>query len=274
VTEFGRGTAILVPGVTDALQARLAAEVGFESVYVSGAATAAVHGYADVGAVYLGELVDATRVVVDASGLGAVVDFDAGFGNIHSTRRGASDLAAAGAVAIQIEDQPADRRCGYLRVEPCVSIDVMLDRLAAVREGAPDVAIIARTDALLVSGLEDALQRVQAYTDHADLLLVNGITALGELERLAAETTKPLVHNVSGSDRAPNLGRDQAAELGIAALLYPIQVSRAATAAAAKQLTAIYEGSIDPAMTPFVDYMDLAGWSEAIAFENRVAETP
>lgn len=260
----------VVPGVTDALQARLAARSRFEFIYVSGAGTAAALGHPDMGIIDLGDLVEATRVLTDASGVPAVVDFDAGYGNVHVVRRGAQDLYRSGAVALQIEDQPVDRRCGYLRSDDCVPVEEMITRLSAAREGAPDALLIARTDALLIDGFDEALRRVNAYASSADMLMVNGIRTVDELEVLCSSTQLPVVYNVSGSDRSPYLSRDQASALGVAALLYPIQVSRAATIAAARYLKALAtEASPGVETFPFEDYMDLAGWAEAAEFEDR-----
>ncbi|HJQ94259.1 MAG TPA: isocitrate lyase/PEP mutase family protein [Acidimicrobiia bacterium] len=265
----------LVPGVADALQARMAARSGFEFLYVSGAATSAVLGFPDMGVIDLGDLVAATRTITDASGLSAVVDFDAGYGNLHVIRRGARDLYRSGAAALQIEDQPVDRRCGYLRSDACVSPAEMINRLDAARQGAPDAVIIARTDALLIDGFEEALDRVSAYAEAgADLLLVNGIRTLEELGTLCSTVNKPVVYNVSGSDRSPYIGKDEASSIGVAVVLYPIQVARAAAMAASAYLRGLESGSPpDVALIEFGEFMDLAGWSEAAEFEDAFPPT-
>ena len=260
----------LVPGVTDALQARLAARAGFEFIYVSGAGTAAALGYPDMGVIDLGELVSTTRLLTDASGLPAVVDFDAGYGNLHAVRRGARDLYRAGAIGLQIEDQPMDRRCGYLEPEASVSVREMNSRLEAAREGAPQALLIARTDTLLAEGLEEALRRANAYSELADMVMINGIQNVDQLRRLRTSLETPMVYNVSGSDRSPYLSRHEASTFGISVLLYPIQVPRAAVHAAASYLTGLAAGSIgDVELLGFSEYMDLAGWAEAADFESR-----
>lgn len=265
------GRPLAAPGVNDALTARIAREFGFPALYISGAGLAAARGMPDMGLISLPEVADATRVVAQASGLPLVVDADTGFGGAASVRRTVRELLAAGAAAIQIEDQKSPKRCGYMEPEECVPIPEMLARLRAARLGG-DVVIVARTDALGSEGFEAAIRRVQEYVGAgADLLMVNGITRIDELARLAS-AVHPLLYNYSGSGAAPWIGLDRARELGIAIVIYPIQVARA-MAAAAGALLADLAANREPAsntMMPFREYMDLAGWADAEQLEQQV----
>jgi methylisocitrate lyase len=262
---------VLAPGVADGLAARIAAAQGFEALYVSGAGTAAARGLPDMGLLTLTELVDATSVIVRASGLPVIVDADTGFGGPLAIRRTAQSLADAGAAALQLEDQPVDRRCGYLTHEAPVPIPEMMRRLDAVRAAGTDLVVVARTDALLTEGLESAVERARAYcTQGVDLLMVNGIRTVDELRRLHDEVGFPMLHNVSGSDRTPDVAADVAQELGVQVIIYPIQAARAAAHAADRYLASIRGESEAPPLLPFGDYMDAAGWSDAEAFEDMV----
>lgn len=264
---------LIVPGVTDGITAALAAAAGFTTVYVSGAGTAATRGFPDMSVLSLPELVDAVRVVSPHAD--PVVDLDTGFGGAAAIRRAMRDMAAAGAAAIHIEDQPFPRRCGYLTAEPCVPVADMLRRMDAVRVSGTNLVVVARTDALLVSGLDEAMARVAAYADAgAELVFVNGLRTLDELRAVRAAVDAPLLYNVSGSDRSPWLTRAEAAEIGVAMVIHPIQAARAAANAVRRYLAGL-AADVAPAaadLLSFADYMMLAGWDDAAAFEQGLPE--
>lgn len=263
----------MAPGVYDGLSARLAARHGFGAVYVSGAGTAAALGQPDMSVTGLAELLAATRTAARSSGLPVIVDADTGFGGPAAVRNTAAELAAAGASAIHLEDQPFPRRCGYLTAEPAIELGEMLIRLEAARSGAGEMLVIARTDTLLVEGIEVAIDRARRYREAgAEMIMVNGITALAELERVAAECGGSLLYNVSGSDRSPQLPAEAARRLGVAIVIHPIQAARAAAAAADGYLAALAGKGGQVPLMPFREYMDLAGWAESESFERRLRE--
>lgn len=268
------GAPVRCPGVEGGIAARLAAAHGFDAVYVSGAGTAATHGLPDMGLLSLTELCASVHVVASASGLPTVVDADTGFGEGYALRRAMLELRAAGAAAVHIEDQRVPRRCGYLTSEPCVPVPEMLNRLEAARAADSGLVLIARTDALLTEGLPEAIERARAYAAAGvDLVMVNGITAIAELEQIAAAVGTPLLYNVSGSDRSPDLDLASARRLGVSLVIYPIQAARAAAYAVNSYLASIGTGDGRPELMPFGEYMDHAGWSAAVAYENAVVAT-
>ena len=262
---------IVCPGIADGVAAHIAAARGFEALYVSGAGTAATRGLPDMGLLTLTELVDTVRVIAHASGLPVVVDADTGFGDAVAIRRTLAELADAGAAAIQLEDQPFPRRCGYLTSEPPVPLDQMLGRLAAARAAGTGLVLIARTDALLTEGFHSAVERAVAYRDAgADLVMVNGIRSLEELEQLAEVLHFPQLYNVSGSDRSPILDLAIAERLNVRIVIYPIQAARAAALAVDAYLSSLTLGRSAPDLMGFEEFMDHAGWSEARNFEDSV----
>ncbi len=267
---LGSAAPLVVPGVYDGLSARLAAQLGFRAIYVSGAGSAAARGMPDMSVISLSEMTDAVRVLGNAAGLPPIVDIDTGFGGPTAIRRCVGEMEAAGAAAVHIEDQPFPKRCGYLTAEECIPIEDMLIRLEAART-ACSLLVIARTDSLLTAGLPEAIARVRAYrAAGAEMIMVNGITRLEELEQLSEEAPGALLYNVSGSDRSPALARDIAVRCGVKIAIYPIQAARAAIAGAERVLRALANGAPITAdsMMPFQRYMDLAGWADAETFER------
>lgn len=265
------GAPVLCPGVEGGIAARLAAAHGFDAVYVSGAGTAAAHGLPDMGLLSITELCSAVHVVASASGLPVVVDADTGFGEGYALRRTMLELRDAGAAAVHIEDQPVPRRCGYLTSEPCVAVPDMLTRIEAARAADSGLVLVARTDAMLTEGLTSAIQRASAYRDAGvDLLFVNGISTIEELKQIAEALDAPMLYNVSGSDRSPDLDAQTARDLGVALVIYPIQAARAAAHAVNAYLASILTGAQRPDLMPFAEYMDVAGWAAAVEYESAV----
>jgi len=266
------GPPLVCPGVTDGVAARLARQAGFEGVYVSGAGSSAARGLPDMGLMTLSELLDAVRVVASVSGLPTVVDGDTGFGDAAAIRRTMRELAAAGAAAVHLEDQPFPRRCGYLTADPCVPVADMLRRLDAARAADSGLVLIARTDALLTEGLDSAVARAVEYAKAGvDLLMVNGVRTWDDLVRVHEATGFPMLHNVSGSDRTPPLTDEQSRAVDVRITIFPIQAARAAALAVRGFLAALRSGTEPPPLMPFREYMDLAGWQETERFEEGVA---
>lgn len=263
---------VVCPGVADGLAARLAARTGFEGVYVSGAGSSAARGLPDMGLMSLAELLDAVRVLTSSSGLPAVVDGDTGFGDAAAIRRTMRELAGAGAAGVHLEDQPFPRKCGYLTSDPCVPIPEMLRRLDAARAADSDLVLIARTDSLLTEGIDATAERAVAYARAGvELVMVNGISSYDELVRVYEATGFPMLHNVSGSDRTPAFTDEQYAAVGVRVVIYPIQAARVAARATQAYLLALKDGTPLPALMPFREYFDLAGWGETADFENGIA---
>lgn len=266
------GAPLVCPGVTDGLAARLAREAGFEGVYVSGAGSSAARGLPDMGLLTLTELLDAVHVIASSSGLPTVVDADTGFGDAAAIRRTMREMAAAGAAAVHLEDQPFPRRCGYLTTDPCVPVSDMLRRLDAARAADSGLVLIARTDALLTEGLQSAVSRAAEYAKAGvDLLMINGVRSWEDLVRVHEATGFPMLHNVSGSDRTPALTEEQAQAVDVRITIFPIQAARAAASAVRDYLAALRSGAEPPRLLPFPEYMNLAGWQETEQFEDDVA---
>lgn len=270
--ELARPGVLVAPGVSDGISARLAARLGFPALYVSGAGTAAALGFPDMSLMTGSELVAAARTVtMCAPGALTVVDIDTGYGGLATLRRVVTELAAARVAAVHVEDQPFPKKCGYLEPEPCVPIEEMVWRIRAALATDGHPVVIARTDALLGQGMAETLSRVEAYqAAGAEMIMVNGISEIGELAEIATVCRLPMLHNVSGSDRTPDVPAGQADELGVKIVIYPIQVARAAAAGAEAMLTAIRDRA-DRSRVPnvgFAEFFALAGWDDATAFED------
>src|SRR5262245_8086783 len=164
--ELVEESTIQVPGAPSALFARLIERCGYEAMYLSGAAfSAGILGLPDVGLFTLTELVQQTTYLTRASDLPLIVDADTGFGEALNVERTIIELEAAGAAAVQLEDQLFPKRCGHLSgkslVDPAAMCAKIRAAVAARRD--QDFIIIARTDARGVTNLDDAIARANRY---------------------------------------------------------------------------------------------------------------
>jgi methylisocitrate lyase len=237
------GHTIQAPGVFNALVARLAESLQFEALYLSGAAfSAGTLALPDVGLFTLTELAAETRRLAHATPLPLIVDADTGFGEAIHVERTIAELEAAGAAAIQLEDQRLPKRCGHLSGKTLVEPAEMCAKLraAAAAKSDPDLVIIARTDARGVTGFEEAVERAKMFLDAgADWIFPEALADKDEFERFADIIDAPLVANMTEFGRSPLLTLDELAELGFAVVIYPVTLLRVAMKAAEAALGVI-----------------------------------
>ena len=225
-------TTIQVPGASSALVARLIERSGFDALYLSGATfSASVLGLPDVGLFTLTELAQQTAYLTRACALPLIVDADTGFGEALNVERTVIELEAAGAAAIQLEDQQLPKRCGHLAGKSLVEPDVMCAKLRAAVAAREDegLVIIARTDARGVTSLADAVERAKRYLDAgADWIFPEALLTKDEFEQFADEIDAPLVANMTEFGKSPLLTLEELAELGYSVVLYPVTLLRVA----------------------------------------------
>lgn len=223
---------IQVPGAFNALVARLAEDAGFDAVYLSGAAfSAGVLALPDVGLFSLTELAQQTAYLTRRLKIPVIVDADTGFGAAVQVERTIVELESAGAAAIQLEDQVLPKRCGHLSGKQLVEPQDMCAKLraAAGARSDRDLVLLARTDARGVNGLDDAIERAKRYLDAgADWIFPEALADRGEFERFAQAVEAPLVANMTEFGQSPLLGLEELADLGYAAVIYPVTMLRVA----------------------------------------------
>ena len=156
---------VTAPGVYDGISARLGEEAGFSALYASGGAIARSTGVPDVGLLTLTEVVDRVRQIVEATTLPVIADADTGFGNEVNVKRTVELYRNAGVSGFHIEDQEFPKRCGHLDGKSLISTEEMCKKVSVAARYAGDVTVIARTDAIAVTGFDDAISRAKAYVE-------------------------------------------------------------------------------------------------------------
>jgi methylisocitrate lyase len=235
---------LAIPGVFNALVARMAERAGFQAVYLSGAALSASLALPDVGLVTLPEFVDFARTLTRASRLPVLCDADTGFGEAINVERCVHLYEEAGVAGIHLEDQELPKRCGHLSGKNLVSAEAMAAKIrtAVAARRDPDFVIIARTDARGVNGMDDALRRAQIYLDAgADALFPEAMESLADFQIFANGFAGrvPLLANMTEFGKSPLLDFSVLADLGYRMVLYPVSTLRSALQAAKATLTAI-----------------------------------
>ena len=231
------GQTINMPGVYDALTARLASEAGFEVMFISGYSVSGSRlGLPDFGYLTQTEVADAARSVCSATALPVIVDADTGYGNPLSAMRTARLLAGAGGAGIFLEDQEWPKRCGHFAGKRVVPAGDWLAKLRAVldlRAEGIDLFLVARTDARAAVSLDEAIDRARAARDlGVDAIFVEAPEGVDELERVAKEVEGVVrVANMIEGGRTPLLTLQELHDLGYDLIVTPLSAIFAAARA-------------------------------------------
>jgi methylisocitrate lyase len=224
---------IVLPGVYDALSARVAEQVGFEAMFQTGyGSSAALLGMPDFGFLNAGETVDNARRIVRAVSVPVLVDADTGYGNPLNVWRTVQDLEALGVAGIFLEDQVWPKRCGHMAGKDVIPKDDYLPKLKAAVEArkSKDFIIVARTDARAPLGLDEAIERGKAYRKAgADVVFVEAPRTVEELKKVADEIDAPLVANMIEDGVTPNLPAQELLKLGYRIAVFPLSGLYSAT---------------------------------------------
>jgi len=230
--RLARKPIVVAPGVFDALTAHLAAQAGFSTLYVSGAAIAYTRlGRPDIGLVAMSEVADTIALIRDRVSANLVVDADTGYGNALNVGRTVRLFERAGASAIQLEDQAFPKRCGHLDDKTLIPVEEMIGKIKAALDArhSPETLVIARTDAVAVEGFEQAVARAVRYRDAgADILFVEAPKTRAELQRIPpAISDVPLMANMVEGGKTPPLPAADLEALGFALVIFPGGIVRA-----------------------------------------------
>lgn len=231
------GATINMPGIYDALTARLATQAGFEVLFVSGYSVSAARlGTPDYGYLTQTEIADSARYICTNTNLPVIVDADTGYGNPLSAIRTAELLHAAGAAGIFLEDQVWPKRCGHFAGKKVVEREEWLSKLKAVvdlKERGMDLFVVARTDAISTRGLDEAIGRAQAARDlGVDAIFIEAPRTVDDLARIARETEGVTrVANMIEGGLTPLLTDAELHDLGFDLIVTPLSALFAASKA-------------------------------------------
>jgi 2,3-dimethylmalate lyase len=258
---------LVMPGAHDALSAKIIELVGFKALTMGGyAASAASLAKPDVSLLTLTEYVNTARNIAQAVEIPLFVDGDTGHGNITNVQRTVREFENAGVAGLFIEDQIFPKRCGHMEGKQIISTLEMVAKIKAAVDARvdDDLVIMARTDALAVNGIDDAIERGNIYRQAgADLIFVEAPTSKEEMVRINREIEAPTLAIQLEGGKTPLLTTQEIEELGFKVVVYPNSTVYA-TAWALKELwTELLKNgstkSFVEKMICFNDFNDLVG---------------
>ena len=221
---------VVAPGAYDGLTCRLVEQAGFSAVYMTGAGTAAAHGFPDYGLLTGSEMADNAGVMAASTKLPLIADADTGYGNELNVTRTVRDFERLGVAAVHIEDQLSPKRCGHLDGKALIPLDEFASKIAAAVAARrdPDFMIIARTDARGVTGFEDAITRAQAaLAAGADMAFVEAVQSIEEMAAVPRRVGGPCLLNVVPGGKTPKVSFEDAEAMGYRLAICPGVVLRA-----------------------------------------------
>lgn len=278
IREFLKAERSLVmPGVYDALSAKIAARAGFEVIFVTGySLSATLLGEPDFGLLTQTEMLSAAQRICSVAETPVIVDADTGYGNAVNVIRTVKELIRAGAAGMFLEDQVWPKRCGHMRGKQVIPLEEQLKKLQAAlsaRQGG-DLYLVARTDARQALGLEEAIKRGVAFKEMgADAVFIEAPESKEEMREIARHVPGPLVANMIERGVTPLMRPEELKELGFNLIVWPLGPLYASAQALQTVYTTLRthgttQGIIDRLIS-FNEFHEIVGLEEKYALDAR-----
>ena len=219
---------LVIPGVYDAIGAKIVEKIGFEAMFQTGYGTSAtLLGMPDYGFIGSTETIDNARRICHAVSVPVIVDADTGYGNALSVNKLVRELETAGASGIFLEDQKWPKRCGHMKGKEVIPKDEYAEKLQAALDARSDkdFIIVARTDARATEGLDKAIERGLFYKKlGADVIFVEAPKTIQEMQKIGNSINAPLVANMIEGGATPIISKSKLHGMGFKIILYPLSV--------------------------------------------------
>ena len=278
--------ALVCPGAHDVISAKLIEQSGFKALQVSGFGLSASYlGLPDMAFIGFSDVVHFTKNIVDAVNVPVMADADTGYGNSINAMYVTREFIRAGAAGMNIEDQVFPKRCGHLEGKQIIPLEEMVLKIRACTEARngidPDFVINARTDAIAVAGVDEAIRRGNAYAQAgADLIFVEAPRSVEQIEQIVREIKAPVSVNLMDAvvgGKTPLVSIDTLRKLGVARVSIPVGPLFAAVRGMREYLDAIKgdriaEGRTD-LVVPFAEFKSLVGFDTFRDLERRYLPT-
>ena len=262
-------------GTINAYSAMMAEKVGYKAIYLSGGGVAnASFGLPDLGMTSLNDVLEDVKRITGACNLPLLVDIDTGWGGAFNIARTIKDMTRSGAAGAHIEDQVAQKRCGHRPNKEIVSCEEMEDRIKAAVDAKldEDFLLMARTDALAVSGLQEVIDRAGRFQEAgADAIFAEAMTELSMYEKVVQSVDVPVLANITEFGSTPLYTLEELGSAGVAMALYPLSAFRAMNQAALNVYSTLRsqgtQASLIDKMQSRNDLYEFLGYHE---YENKL----
>ena len=268
------------PGVFELISARIADQMGFQALYMTGYGTVASHlGLPDAGLATYSDMVGRVAQICEVTRTPLIADGDTGYGDLLNVERTVRGYERAGAAAIQIEDQEFPKKCGHTPNRKVIPLEDMVAKVKVALEArrSDDFLIIARTDARAGYGLDEALRRGEAFAEAgADLIFIEAPESRDEMRTIARAFDQPLVANMVDGGKTPVLSAPELAELGYSLAIFPatgfLAMGAALKRAYGHILRAGSSAGLDTPLDDFEAFSKLMGFEAVWEFGRRWAD--
>ena len=266
---------VVMPGCYDALSAKLIEREGINVGFMSGFAVSSTRlGMPDAGLISFSEMAEQVRNICNVTSIPIIFDGDTGYGNAVNVYRTVRGFADAGAAAIMIEDQKWPKKCGHTKGKDVVEADEANSRIKAAVDASKmnnkDILVMARTDAIATRGLDDAIKRMQKFSElGADILFVEAIKSKEDMKRVIKEVPGHHMINLIEDSETPLLEINELEDLGFKIAVFPLTLMSASVKTMQESLQNMKNKVYNTNVSKFSDLRDIVGFNEYYEIEDK-----
>jgi len=266
---------VVMPGCYDALSAKLIEREELNVGFMSGFAVSSTRlGMPDTGLISFSEMAEQVRNICNVTSIPIIFDGDTGYGNAVNVYRTVRGFADAGAAAIMIEDQKWPKKCGHTKGKDVVEADEANSRIKAAVDASKmnnkDILVMARTDAIATRGLDDAIKRMQKFSElGADILFVEAIKSKEDMKRVIKEVPGHHMINLIEDGETPLLEINELEDLGFKIAVFPLTLMSASVKTMQESLKNMKNKVYNTNVSKFSDLRDIVGFNEYYEIEDK-----
>lgn len=266
---------IVMPGCYDALSAKLIEREELNAGFMSGFAVSSTKlGMPDTGLISFSEMAEQVRNICNVTSIPIIFDGDTGYGNAVNVYRTVRGFADAGAAAIMIEDQKWPKKCGHTKGKDVVEVDEANSRIKAAVDASKmnnkDILVMARTDAIATRGLDNAIKRMQKFSElGADILFVEAIKSKEDMKRVIKEVPGHHMINLIEDGETPLLEMNELEDIGFKIAVFPLTLMSASVKTMQESLKNMKNKTYNTNVSKFSDLRDIVGFNEYYEIEDK-----
>jgi 2-methylisocitrate lyase-like PEP mutase family enzyme len=266
---------VVMPGCYDALSAKLIEREGLNVGFMSGFAVSSTRlGMPDTGLISFSEMAEQVRNICNVTSIPIIFDGDTGYGNAVNVYRTVRGFADAGAAAVMIEDQKWPKKCGHTKGKDVVEVDEANSRIKAAVDASKmnnkDILVMARTDAIATRGLDDAIKRMQKFSElGADILFVEAIKSKEDMKRVIKEVPGHHMINLIEDGETPLLEINELEDIGFKIAVFPLTLMSASVKTMQESLQNMKNKIYNTNVSKFSDLRDIVGFNEYYEIEDK-----
>jgi 2-methylisocitrate lyase-like PEP mutase family enzyme len=266
---------VVMPGCYDALSAKLIEREEMNVGFMSGFAVSSTKlGMPDTGLISFSEMAEQVRNICNITSIPIIFDGDTGYGNAVNVYRTVRGFADAGAAAIMIEDQKWPKKCGHTKGKDVVEVDEANSRIKAAVDASKmnnkDILVMARTDAIATRGLDDAIKRMQKFSElGADILFIEAIKSKEDMKRVIKEVPGHHMINLIEDGETPLLEMNELEDIGFKIAVFPLTLMSASVKTMQESLKNMKNKTYNTNVSKFSDLRDIVGFNEYYKIEDK-----